>query len=114
MLGSWGEGWLGVERVVVLICSPKNVASFGVAVWGLGLGSWMDSAVLMSSAAFGLIGVAYAHNPGVCMPCGVSATPRTGRRMWLVRVGRRCPWRRSPRMSSHLCCQVCVWSLGAR
>ena len=65
----------------------------------------------MSSAACGFMGVAYAHNPGVCLPCGAWPTPRIGRRVWWVRVSPRCSWRRSSRMSSHRCCQVCVWSL---
>ena len=63
--------------------------------------------------ACGLIGVAYAHNPGVCMLCGAWATPRTGWRMWWMRVSPTCSWRMSPRMSSHLSCQVGVELLGA-
>ena len=66
----------------------------------------------MSSAACGFMGVAYAHTPGACMPCGAWPTPRIGCRVWWVRVSPSCSWRRSPRMSSHRCCQVCVWSLG--
>ena len=60
----------------------------------------------------GYMGVAYTHNPRVCMPCGAWPPPRIGCRVWWVRVSPRCYWRRSPWMSSHRCCQVCVWSLG--
>ena len=67
----------------------------------------------MSSAACGFMGVVYAHNPGVCMPCGAWPTPRIGCRVWWVRVSPRCSWRRSPWMSSDCCCQVCVWLLEA-
>ena len=50
----------------------------------------------MSSAACGFMGVAYAHTPGVCMPCGAWPTPRIGCRVWWVRVIPKCSWRRSP------------------
>ena len=45
---------------------PRWVLQCGVWVWAC----WMDRAVSMSSAACGFMGVAYAHNPGLCMPCG--------------------------------------------
>ena len=73
----------------------------------------MDSAVLMSSAACGLMGVVYAHNPGVCMRCGAWATPRTGGGVWWVHLSPRYSLRTSPRISTYLSCQVCVWLLGA-
>ena len=45
------------------IVYPPLVLRCGVGIWAC----WMDSAVLMSSAACGLMGAAYAHNPGcVC------------------------------------------------
>ena len=88
---------------------PPWVLRCGVWVWACGI----DSAVLMSSAACGFMGVAYAHNLGVCMPCAAWPTPRTGLRVWWVHLSPRCSWKRSPRMSSHRCCQVCVWSFGA-
>ena len=89
---------------------PCWVLRCGVRVWAC----WMNRAVLMSSAACGYMGVAYAHNPGVCMPCGALPTPGIGCRVWWGGVSPRCSWRRSPRMSSHRCCQyVCGrWGWG--
>ena len=66
----------------------------------------------MSSPACELMGVAYAHNPGVCMPCGARAIPLTWCRAWWLRISLGCSWRRSPQMSSPVCCKVGVWSLG--
>ena len=40
----------------------------------------------MSSAACGLMGVAYAHNPGVRMRCGAWAIPLGGWRVWWAKV----------------------------
>ena len=62
-----GRGLVGGEGVVVLICPPNGVASLGVAVGVRVWACWMDSAVPMFSGACGLMGLAYAHNPGcVC------------------------------------------------
>ena len=67
----------------------------------------------MSSAACRFVGVAYVHNPGVCVLCGTWDIPVTGWRGWCVRARPSCSWRGTPRMSAHLCCRVCVWMLGA-
>ena len=90
-VGVYGEGpWLGDEGIVVLICPANGVASLGVAVWVWVWVCWIDGVVLMSFAACGLMGVVYAHNWGLCMPCGAWATPCTGWRVWSVPVSPRC------------------------
>ena len=108
-----GGGWLRGDGVVVLVCPPNVVASVGVAVRVLGLGLLDGQCGLDVLRCLWVYWCGVRHNPGVCTPCAAWPTPRTGWRVWWVRVSTRGSWRRSSQMSSDHCCQVCVWSLGA-